>query len=1035
MQKYTLALAAFLVFIATAVQAQIPQKINYQAVVRNVSGQPLAVGSTIAVRFQIHELSPTGAVVFQETDSAVTNQFGLIALFIGSNGNLSGVNWGSGAKYLQVEVDINGGLNFTDMGTSQLLSVPYALYAANAGGGTTGATGAQGATGPAGTNGTNGATGATGPAGINGVTGATGTNGTNGVTGATGADGNTGATGLTGATGSNGVTGTTGATGLLPNGTAAGNTTYWNGTEWVINSSNIFNNGSNVGIRTASPAAALDVNGAMRVSNNQASHEQGAWLEWNKDGGGGKSYLLNQQGGGVGGVVLGSVDTGNFVKESMTVATNGNVGVGTTSPASLLHVQSDNLSDTALASLVLSRYWNGLTDTRASSIFHYNNTSTNSDNLAFAVAGNGGSFNQPNSLGQVKMLIQANGNVGIGTTVPTAALDVVNSTAGDARLHLRNTATGNAGLEIRGTDVNSLQYIDFTNGATSATIPDYSSRIASNKNSLSIQRGSGLISIVNAGGVGIGTANPDTSAALEISSTTAGLLYPRLTQAQRNAIAIPASGLTIYNTTTNCLELYAAGGWMPISCACTAAPATPLGISGSFVVCPGVPVTYGVAATYGATSYNWTVTGDAGAVVTPSTNSASVVITFSNAGSAAVVHVSAQNACGTSGLFNQPVTSSTTSAGTPVLNDPTVGTNTSFTISWTAAANATGYYLDVATDPNFLSFQYNALNTGNVTSYNITGLNSCVTYYVRVRAYNACQVAGNNSNTIRHVASATFTASYYHTGSTQTFVVPACVTRIYVKAWAAGGGGWRNASDGASGGSGAYVSGYITVAPGTTYYVKVGGGGTLNATGAFGGGAAGGVANVSGGGGGFSGMFNDAATTQAGAIFIAGGGGGAGTGYVDGLAGYIRCHGGGGGGNAGIFPNNGTCQGGQAGSSGGAGGVVGSNSGGNGSAFQGGNGNAASHGGGGGGGYVGGGGGAGNSSTIGGGGGGGSTFISGPGFTLISAINGNNVSGPYTANGDGPVNPPATNDPAYSSGIGVGSEGALGGFGKIYIYW
>ena len=74
-------------------------------------------------------------LVYTETDTVTTNQFGLITHVIGSNGNLDTINWGNGAKYLQVEIDITGGTSFTDMGTAQLMSVPYALYAANAPGG------------------------------------------------------------------------------------------------------------------------------------------------------------------------------------------------------------------------------------------------------------------------------------------------------------------------------------------------------------------------------------------------------------------------------------------------------------------------------------------------------------------------------------------------------------------------------------------------------------------------------------------------------------------------------------------------------------------------------------------------------------------------------------------------------------------------------------------------------------------------------------------------------------------------------------
>lgn len=118
--------------------------------------------------------------------------------------------------------------------------------------GATGATGARGATGPTGVNGSQGVTGATGPQGL------TGAQGVPGATGPLGPNGATGARGPTGATGSQGPTG------LLPNGSAAGNTPYWNGVTWVVNSSNIYNNGANIGIGTTVPQAKLQVSGTAK---------------------------------------------------------------------------------------------------------------------------------------------------------------------------------------------------------------------------------------------------------------------------------------------------------------------------------------------------------------------------------------------------------------------------------------------------------------------------------------------------------------------------------------------------------------------------------------------------------------------------------------------------------------------------------------------------------------------------------------------------------------------------------------------------
>ncbi|MCW3127428.1 MAG: hypothetical protein JWO03_3086 [Bacteroidetes bacterium] len=210
-----------LILLTTHTYAQAPQGINYQAVARDAQGAVLA-NRAISVRFTIHDLSASGNIVFQELHSLNTNAFGLFNTAIGSGNaggisNLANVHWGTGAKYLQVEVDIVGGANYTDMGTSQLMSVPYALFSGNG----IGSTGPTGAAGINGTNGLDGATGASGAAGTTGPTGPSGLNGTNGTngvdgpTGSTGANGVNGIDGTTGAAGANGIDGIDGATGAM----------------------------------------------------------------------------------------------------------------------------------------------------------------------------------------------------------------------------------------------------------------------------------------------------------------------------------------------------------------------------------------------------------------------------------------------------------------------------------------------------------------------------------------------------------------------------------------------------------------------------------------------------------------------------------------------------------------------------------------------------------------------------------------------------------------------------------------------------
>jgi hypothetical protein len=139
---------------------------------------------------------------------------------------------------------------------------PTGLTGSTGATGATGPQGIQGEQGPIGLTGATGATGATGPQGLIGLTGAAGPTG---ATGPQGIQGEQGPIGLTGATGPQGIQGEQGPTGLIAAGTTAGNTAYWDGTTWITNSSNIFNNGGNVGIGTTNPTVKLEVNGRLKT--------------------------------------------------------------------------------------------------------------------------------------------------------------------------------------------------------------------------------------------------------------------------------------------------------------------------------------------------------------------------------------------------------------------------------------------------------------------------------------------------------------------------------------------------------------------------------------------------------------------------------------------------------------------------------------------------------------------------------------------------------------------------------------------------
>jgi len=114
--------------------AQAPPSMSYQAVVRDAAGALINTG-TVSIKTSILQGSATGVTVQTETHAATTNANGLASIQIGSINPLSVIDWSNGPYFLKTEIDPTGGSNFTISGVSQLLSVPYALYAASSGNG------------------------------------------------------------------------------------------------------------------------------------------------------------------------------------------------------------------------------------------------------------------------------------------------------------------------------------------------------------------------------------------------------------------------------------------------------------------------------------------------------------------------------------------------------------------------------------------------------------------------------------------------------------------------------------------------------------------------------------------------------------------------------------------------------------------------------------------------------------------------------------------------------------------------------------
>ena len=587
----------FLFLVTGQLFSQAPQAINYQGVARDASGNPIA-NQLLGLRISIRNTTPSGTIDYQESFTPNTNSFGLYTIQIGKgtviSGQFNAIQWGGIVHYLQVEMDITGGTNYVNAGTTELISVPYALYAENAGNslpgptgpqgpigpqgvagtdgatgatgpqgnagtdganGATGATGPQGPTGPqgiAGTNGTNGATGATGPQGTAGTNGTNGTNGATGATGPQGIAGTNGTNGTNGATGAQGPTGATGTTGFLGAGSSTGNTTYWDGTTWTLNSSNLFNSGSNIGVGTTSPVSKLDVSGTINAST---------------------SYIVGGSIGSVGNFLRSDGTTG-FVASNIQASDVPTLNQNTTGSAgSLLNSLTLNNGGSGASSGAL---FNG----SSSVILSYNtiggwglfgNSATTGTNFIGTTNNTELAFRTNNT---EHMRLQSSGQLTIGASTVGAKLDVHQTTGtavgrfttygntNDIELRRSNgtqaspTATSGAGTVLarffgqgyNGSSYTSAASISMETDATGGTSTDMPGRIVFN----TTLDGTGTLSermrISNAGNVGIGTTTPDASSSLDISSTSKGLLIPRMTSTQKTGISTPATGLLIYQT-------------------------------------------------------------------------------------------------------------------------------------------------------------------------------------------------------------------------------------------------------------------------------------------------------------------------------------------------------------------------------------------------------------------------------------------------------------------------------------------------------
>jgi hypothetical protein len=390
-----------------------------------------------------------------------------------------------------------------------------------------------------------------------------------------------------------------------------------------------------------------------------------------------------------------------------------------------------------------------------------------------------------------------------------------------------------------------------------------------------------LFSGLNAQGISVGSGNPPhPSAALDVQSVQGGLLLPRLSATERNAIVSPAVGLQIFNTSSECLEIYMPSGWRPVVCECTQPPPAPSTIQGSAVFCSlQSGVTYSVPFDPSVNQYNWSV--PQGASIASGSGTNQITVNFGTQGG--TISVTAQNNCGTSQSTDLTVSLQTPSA----------------TFSPTQGAISTP--VTFSANPGYASYSWTFQNGSPATSASAAPQVTWATagtYTVTLVVTGSSGCTDSVSQTVQIINCPPGSQTFSFTGGVQTFTVPACVSTVTVDIYGAQGGN----DNGVQGGLGGRVQGQLTVIPGEILNIYVGGQGsstTSASQGGYNGGGGVSATGTAGTGGGASDIRRG--STLSNRLVIAGGGGGA-----AGSANNVRVGGTGGGligGDGGIWPS------------------------------------------------------------------------------------------------------------------------------------